>query len=411
MRALVITHEFPPVRGLDVHGVYQRLRLFIGAIAKMGATVDIVHLVPGMIIAANRDAAVLDRAQSDYWGCPVSITLIPHRTHTTTFYNHYVSGIFNAFEQPSFFPFGGDEQADAVGAHLDRDPDLVIVQGARAMAPVLRSRRRVRNLFFDVNDLEHRARLRWVLKPPFRPGKIAYAAQIPALLRAEQRAAAISRLVFVCSEIDRAYLARFRIARNVVVVPNAVAMPAAPSRHATEPTVAFIGVGSYGPNFEAAERLVTRIMPLIRRRLPNARLLIAGKGSDTLPSARDRPAGVDYLGFVDDLGAFYARSKVFCCPLVNGGGTRVKLIEAAAYAMPMVSTRVGAEGLSLIDDQEILLREDDDALADACVHLMQDDDLCVRLGSAARRKVMQLYDAEVIRDGIVEMMRERMALR
>jgi glycosyltransferase involved in cell wall biosynthesis len=411
MRALVITHEFPPVRGLDVHGVYQRLRLFMGAIGKLGATVDILHLVPDTIVAAHPDAALLDRAQSEYWGHPVSITLIPHRTHTTTFYNHYISGIFHAFEQPLFFPFGGDEQASAVGAHLDRDPDIVLVQGARAMSPVLRSGRSVRNLFFDVNDLEHRARLRWILQPPFRPGKIAYAAQLPALLRAEQRAAAMSRLVFVCSEVDRAYLAKFRIARNVAVVPNAVTMPATPPRRTTEPTIAFIGVGSYGPNFEAAERLVTRIMPLVRRRLPDARLLIAGKGSDALPSARSHPAGVEYLGFVDDLADFYARSRVFCCPLVNGGGTRVKLIEAAAYAMPMVSTRIGAEGLSLVDDQEILLREDDDALADACVRLLQDDDLCLRLGTAARQKVMQLYDAEMIRDGIVELMRERMTTR
>ncbi len=110
------------------------------------------------------------------------------------------------------------------------------------------------------------------------------------------------------------------------------------------------------PHIEAAERLVTRIFPLVKRKLPEARLLIAGKASDSLPSRRTTPENVEYLGYVPDLDGLYANTRIVCCPMLNGGGTRIKLIEAAAYARPMVSTRIGAEGLDFENGREILLR-------------------------------------------------------
>ena len=89
-----------------------------------------------------------------------------------------------------------------------------------------------------------------------------------------------------------------------------------------------------------------------------------------------------------------------CCPLSNGGGTRLKLIEAAAYGKAIVSTSVGAEGLSFSDGAEILIRDDDIGIAEACVRLLNDDGLCARLGEAARTKAKSLYDRPVIRDRI-----------
>ncbi len=81
-----------------------------------------------------------------------------------------------------------------------------------------------------------------------------------------------------------------------------------------------------------------------------------------------------------------------CCPILSGGGTRVKLVEAAAYGKPMVSTRIGAEGLELQDGQDFLQRDDPKAFADACVRLLQSDELCERLGAAARMAAIKHYD-------------------
>jgi glycosyltransferase involved in cell wall biosynthesis len=72
------------------------------------------------------------------------------------------------------------------------------------------------------------------------------------------------------------------------------------------------------------------------------------------------------------------------------------MIEAAAYGKPIVSTRMGAEGLELVDDQEFLLRDDPKQFAAACLELLQNDALCQRLGSTARTAAIQHYDRSEI---------------
>jgi glycosyltransferase involved in cell wall biosynthesis len=167
-------------------------------------------------------------------------------------------------------------------------------------------------------------------------------------------------------------------------------------------TILFLGLMSYRPNAEAVERLVRRIMPLVWAQVPAARLLVAGLGSESLSAAAGGEDRISYLGFVADLADLYARSRVVCCPLVNGGGTRVKLIEAAAHGKAIVATRCGAEGLVFADGAQILLRDDDAGLAQACVELLRDDAVCERLGGAARG-VMQ---ANYAMDGVVQGVRK-----
>jgi Glycosyltransferase len=171
----------------------------------------------------------------------------------------------------------------------------------------------------------------------------------------------------------------------------------------------FIGYYGYPPNADAAERLATRILPRIRAAMPEARALIVGKASNFLPSFGRGLPGVEYLGYVDDLAGLYARSRVVCCPLTNGGGTRVKLIEAASYARPMVSTRIGAEGLEFRDGAEIVLADDDEAIAAACLALLRDDARCAALGAAARQRMQACYAAPAVSERLSRILRETLA--
>jgi glycosyltransferase involved in cell wall biosynthesis len=407
MRALVVTPTLPPLSGQDVNGIYQRLGLFMGALAQFAPAIDIAHLVSPATIAAHPDAAALDRQQSAYWGHPVRVSLIPRRSRVETFASHYAQGVLASSRQPANFPFSGPAQAAAIGAKLDEQPDIVFVHRLEAMYPVRQSGRKVPRMVFDLDDVPHRVRLRASLQRPIWPGKLAYISHVPALIAAERQAMAAARLATVCSETDQQHLLKWGIARDAAVVPNAVALPPDPPGPAAEPTLMFLGSYEYGPNSEAAERLATRILPLVRRALPAARLLIAGKASDSLPSRRSAAEGVEYLGFVDDLAALYARSRVICCPIMNGGGTRLKLIEAAAYARPMVATTIGAEGLDFIDGEHILLRDSDADIAAACLRLLRDDALCQQLGAAARARMQALYEAGAIRERIAGLIRER----
>jgi len=187
---------------------------------------------------------------------------------------------------------------------------------------------------------------------------------------------------------------------NVEVIPNTVTW-VDDGLLATEPNVLFIGAYSHAPNVVAAEYLIREVWPCLMRICPKARLLIAGPRPEVIPSFQDPPSGVEFLGFVSDLNALYRRTRVLCCPIQSGGGTRVKILEAASYGVPVVSTPLGAEGIDLRTDVEIVLRNDATGLAEACADLLADDVRAHRIGTAARKRVRALYS----RDAVIHRMR------
>lgn len=389
---LVITPTLPVTTGRDFQGVNRRLALFLEALADGDQPVQILRLVPDQVAKEWKGQQQrLNKAESDYWGHAVDVTLVARRSRTETFYNHYIQGSVNAAHQPAFFPFGGSAMVDEINRRLSGPTGLVFVHRLPAMCAVLQAAQHPQRMFFDLDDVEHRMRLRSALQRPIQPGKLIYAAHALALLNAERKGAALSQATFVCSERDRRHLLALRV-RKVVTIPNAVRVPAAPSPLLPDPTMLFIGLMTYEPNIEAVTRLVKKIMPLVWQAAPQARLFVAGNGSDALSRAGPPDARIEYLGFVPDLDKLYARARVVCCPMSNGGGTRVKLIEAAAYGKPIVATSIGAEGLAFRNDEELLLRDGDAALAEACIRLLVDDALCARLGSSARLMMRSLYD-------------------
>lgn len=403
LKVLVITFFHVPWVGTDQTGVARRFGVFLRALHRLSDDITVLHIVPAAMISAAGPLDALSRSQSEFWGVPLRIALEPRQTRTETAWSHYGAGVLDADAQPAWFPYAGAELAEAVGRHLDRSPDLVFAHRLPAMLPILRSGRRPGRVLLDIDDVEHRVQLRHSLSAPFYPGKLAQLLQLPALMRLEKRAVAASRLAFACSNTDRDYLRRLGYGAAVEVVPNALPVPSSPPGVTREPTLLFLGDMKNAPNRLGAERMARRIWPLVQARVPDARLLVGGKGSDQLPSARAGLPGTEFLGFVDDLDALYARSRVVCCPIMTGGGTRLKLVEAASYARPMVSTRLGAEGLDFADGRDALLRDDDAGFADACVALLHDDALCQRLGAAARAVMMATYDARQVEERVAGM--------
>lgn len=394
----------PPDQECVVSAAYQRLRMFLGAIAQMSDDIDLLGIVPAQVVEAARGRQFVAAVREAYGIDGVRVHLVPVHLRQETAWNHYAAGMGSIFFQPGFHYYSGWEQVAGVAERLDEKPDLVFVHRLSMMCPVLRSGRRPARLFFDLDDIEHRICVRTAMQAPLRPGKIAYLAHAAPIWWAERRAAALADATFVCSERDRAHLRRLGISSHVTVVSNAVEMPPDAEPPVRDETLLFLGTYRYRPNCDAAERLVRRIWPIVRASAPEARLLIAGDATERLPGSRTPPPGVEYVGFVADLAALYARSRVVCCPLTVGGGTRLKLIEAAAHGKAMVATHVGAEGLAFTDGREILLADADHALASACVRLLHDDALSARLGAAARRAAAESYERSAIEERILAIM-------
>ena len=167
--------------------------------------------------------------------------------------------------------------------------------------------------------------------------------QTPSLLLAERRAVRLATATFVCSEADRLRLSRLSSTNRVYTVPNSVSFPPQTPEQTPEPLVMFVGSMGSRPNAQAVDTLVQRVWPLVQARMPLARLVIIGNGSELTSSYPPADPSVSFLGFVDDLDSWYARASVICCPISHGSGTRVKIIEAAAHARAIVSTAMGAE--------------------------------------------------------------------
>jgi glycosyltransferase involved in cell wall biosynthesis len=180
---------------------------------------------------------------------------------------------------------------------------------------------------------------------------------------------------------------------RVAVVPNAVDTEFFTPRATTsEPTtVLFFGTLSYYPNTDGLLSFVRTVMPILRRSHPAIRLLVVGREP---PPALVRYASPDITvtGEVDDVRPYLERARVVIAPLRIGGGTRLKILEAMAVGKPVVSTRIGAEGIAVTDQRDILLADEPDAFAAQVGRVLDDDDLARRLGDAARRLVETEYE-------------------
>ena len=188
----------------------------------------------------------------------------------------------------------------------------------------------------------------------------------------------------------------------IAVLPNTSEPPPAiqPSS-AAPPNILFLGAYDYQPNALAADILIRDIWPRVKERVPQARLLIAGLNPELIPAFCIASQDVEFTGFVDDLHALYARSRLICTPIQNGGGTRIKIIEAAMHARPVVSTEIGAEGLEFVSGKEILISNKPEQLAQLCIDLLTDTARCDALGATAKQAASFHYGREAAIKSII----------
>lgn len=393
MRALVVCPDSPPTPTSNTGG-HVRLGMFMRTLAALGAEVDMLFFMPEALVPDAAGLQALTCRQARHWGMDLRrVRVAPlQKRRPPTLRSHYLAPLASAHAHHFYRSFSGAPQVEAVRECLADRPDVVIVQYLAAMLPLLRSGLRPRGVLFDLCDVDHKAGLRAALAPPWRPGKLAYAAHTPAIHFAERQGAALADATLVAAEADRRYLSALGVPR-LQRVPNAVRLPAAPAPLPPEPTLLFLGSFNHPPNLAAVAWLVQSIWPRVKAKIPHARLLIAGQPTANLPPACHDDGSIEVLGFVPDLAALYARARVVCCPVLAGGGTRLKLIEAAAHGKPMVATRIGAEGLGLRHGREILIADSAPAFAAACIEHLAADATCARFGAAARSHALQHFDA------------------
>ncbi len=279
--------------------------------------------------------------------------------------------------------------------------DALIADTIFAAANLPRSRQPV---MINHHNVEYRIPARYAACEP-RLWRRAYAQlETVKLRRWERLLLRQARLHLACSEIDAVELTRLGGADcRLFVVPNAVdAEYWLPANGRPDPNcVAFSGTLDWHPNRDALHFFISRILPVLRRLVPRVKFLAIGQPPprEFLRRFAHLPE-VEFSGSVPDVRPWLARAAVFAAPLRMGSGTRLKLVQAACLAMPIVSTRLGAEGLEFEAQKEILLADSAEDFARALAQLMTDAELRQRLGAAARRKALALYSLPVCRHAL-----------
>jgi GT2 family glycosyltransferase/glycosyltransferase involved in cell wall biosynthesis len=171
-------------------------------------------------------------------------------------------------------------------------------------------------------------------------------------------------------------------------------------------TMLFIGSFRHTPNAIALGWFAREVMPRILASRPNARLVVIG--SDPPPPHAFAALGdaIECLGFVEDLREALARYAVFICPILAGSGVRVKLLEAFAAGIPVVSTYVGAEGLARKDGEFCRLADSPQEFAEKALWLFDNPQKATELAARARREVVTNWDMAAITKRLEQSYRE-----
>ena len=246
--------------------------------------------------------------------------------------------------------------------------------------------------------------------------------------RQHKAAARLRKEVEIYRDIERLYLPRFQRVitasavemvrlskeiklRAVEAWPNIVPVPAAsdlpPVSERKTWKLLFIGSMGHFPNREAIHYAAGEILPRLQKlsELP-VKLLVAGAGADAYRGEFADLKQIEWLGTVPDVAVVYAKADLVIVPVHAGGGTRIKILEAFAHRQAVVSSHIGAEGLEVVHDRELVLVDTPDEWAAVCAQLLKDEKKRERLGVAGYAYVTSHHGERNLQDKLETLLRD-----
>jgi glycosyltransferase involved in cell wall biosynthesis len=213
-----------------------------------------------------------------------------------------------------------------------------------------------------------------------------------------QAFAEVDRIVAV-SHDDAALLQRHFGVGAVDVVENGIdrAYYETVGRNHKAETILFLGSLDWRPNLDSARLVLDDIFPAVRRVEPSARLLIVGRTPPPwLVQRAAATPGVELHADVADVRPYLAESGVMAVPLRIGGGSRLKILEALACGLPVVSTRIGAEGLELHNGRHLVVVESVGDMAAALIDSIRNPQRAREVTELGRQTVLERYDWDIL---------------
>lgn len=276
----------------------------------------------------------------------------------------------------------------------ERRPDFVLFEGVA----LLDAMREVRRLFptlpliVDFHNVEgglyRDVRMARVPRPARPLARLFFAHRIRQARDADWEAMRLADAVWTCSTQDAEVVRAAEVARSVHVVPNPIpdwcrtVEPETGERQGR--TVLFVGHLGYAPNRRAIDELAGSIMPDLRRRFPDAGLHVCGRAPRTKLIRSLGERGHRLSADPPDLLPHYREAAAAAMPLRQGGGTRIKVLEALAVGCPVVATAKAVEGLAIEDGRHFLRAETAAEFVAALSRLFEDPGIGRRLAAEGR---------------------------
>jgi len=197
------------------------------------------------------------------------------------------------------------------------------------------------------------------------------------------------------SENDSNLIQKHSGISNISVVPNGVDCSYfTPQKGFVKPfSLVFTGSLDWLPNEDALMYFFSDIYPLLKKKVPHVNITIVGRNpSSKLKKIASKDSSIALRGRVDDVRSYIAQNQIVIVPLRIGGGTRLKILEAMAMGKPVVSTTIGAEGLGVANDENILLADNPENFTKRIVYLFENIKKMESLAIAGRKLVEEKYD-------------------
>ena len=283
---------------------------------------------------------------------------------------------------------------------LDSKPfDIVQVESIHLMAclQVIRSSHNLPLIVCDWHNIESDLMRQYAERARNLVRKL-YARRTARLMNQfEQRALREFDAHLVVSERDADRLREINPDARIFVVENGVdpAYYSEPSSDGTRPTrnrIVFVGSMDYHANIDAVVEFAREVWPGVHESKPELTFTIVGR--DPATEVRELAAipGVEITGTVGDVRPFCREALASVVPLKVGGGSRLKILEAMATGVPVVSTTLGAEGLDVADGENILIADTNEELREAIVSVVENETLREKIAAAGRSLVAERYD-------------------
>jgi glycosyltransferase involved in cell wall biosynthesis len=202
-------------------------------------------------------------------------------------------------------------------------------------------------------------------------------------------------LVLAAAPDEAAALAARHPSATVATLPNAVRPPARVTEPPGHARLLFVGNLTYAPNVVAARVLVDEVLPAVRAAVPEVTVDVVGPHDEGLAALAGRD-GVRLAGRVPEVTPWYDRADVVVVPLLEGAGTRIKVLEAFAHGRPVVATPAAVAGLPVRDGGSVLLGVDATTLARQTIALLQDPARARAVAAEASALVHGHYVLDVV---------------